>query len=61
MAVVMVVVSLQCTGYESKGNIAVVDDVKTILNRLQPHRRSCWNRTPLHVGWVDLRRCVLLG
>jgi len=52
MAVVMVVVSLPYTGYESRGNIVVVDNVKMKLDQLQPRRRSCWRRTPLQVGFV---------
>jgi len=53
MAVVMVVVkSLHYTGYESKGDIVVVDDVRIGLDQLQPRRRSCWRRTPLQIGLV---------
>ena len=50
----MAIKSLQYMRYGSRGYILVVDDVKTGLDRLQPHRRSCWRGTPLQVGGVDL-------
>jgi len=54
VVVVMAIKSLQYMRYGSRGYILVVDDVKTGLDRLQPHRRSCWRGTPLQVGGVDL-------